>query len=101
MNKERMFPVLLSSEEKKKFPDCPEEIPWDRIAAHESQAKKNHFQTLEGLAERGGLSPAEVMCILHDHDYIPEIKPEQSIMWLYGFMGIVPFSDISSKKEGE
>ena len=90
MNKERMFPILLPEEWKRKFPNCPEEIPWALVALHEDQARRNHSQTLERLAQRGGLSPAEIMCILHNHDYIPEIKVEHAIMWLHGFMGILP-----------
>jgi hypothetical protein len=91
MTKERMFPILLSAEQKKEFPNCPKEISWNLIASHEVQARRNHFQTLEELAERGGLSPAELMCVIHDHDFIPEIKSEHSVMWLLGFMGIPPF----------
>lgn len=94
MTKERMFPILLSSEEKRKFPDCPKEIPWNLIAPHENQARKNHFQSLERLAERGGLSPEELWCVFKDHDYVPGIKTEDAIMWLHGFiclkLGILP-----------
>ena len=30
-------------------------IPWSVIAPHEAQCQKNHGQSLERLAERGGL----------------------------------------------
>lgn len=39
-------------------------IPWAMIAPHEAQARKNHDQTLERLAQRGGLSPAEALCVM-------------------------------------
>lgn len=40
-------------------------IPWSLIAPHEAQAVKNHGgQTLQRLAERGGLSPCEALCAI-------------------------------------
>ena len=39
-------------------------IPWAMIAPHERQALRNHDQTLKRLAERGGLSPREAVCVL-------------------------------------
>lgn len=39
-------------------------IPWRMIMPHEAQAKSNHDQTLERLAERGGLSPGEALAVL-------------------------------------
>jgi hypothetical protein len=50
---------------------CPKRIPWERIAPHEAQALHNHDQTLERLAERGGLSPFEIMCAVEGHDLWP------------------------------
>lgn len=41
-------------------------IPWSLIAPHESQARANHGQTLERLAERGGLGSCEAVAILED-----------------------------------
>jgi len=41
-------------------------IPWRVIAPHEAQAQRNHDQSLERLAERGGLSPAEALLVLDD-----------------------------------
>ncbi len=43
-----------------------EPIPWDVIAPHEAQAQRNHYQSLERLAERGGLSVCEAVAILED-----------------------------------
>ncbi len=36
-------------------------IPWSLIAPHEGQALANHQQTLDRLAERGGLSACEAL----------------------------------------
>lgn len=43
---------------------CPRSVPWEFIAPHERQAINNHSQTLQRLDERGGLSPAEMMCVI-------------------------------------
>ncbi|MCD2164331.1 hypothetical protein [Comamonas koreensis] len=42
-------------------------LPWSMIAPHEKQAQANHGgQTLERLAERGGLSFCEAAAIMED-----------------------------------
>lgn len=41
-------------------------IPWAAIAPHERQAQRNHDQSLEELARRGGLDPAEAVAVLED-----------------------------------
>lgn len=43
-----------------------EYIPQEVLIPHEKQAIYNHSQTLERLAERGGLSWYEILCILQD-----------------------------------
>lgn len=40
------------------------EIPWDMIAPHDAQARSNHGQSLERLAQRGGLSACEALDII-------------------------------------
>lgn len=40
------------------------EIPWAFIAPHEAQALRNHGQTLNRLAERGGLAACEAIDII-------------------------------------
>ena len=40
------------------------EIPWDMIAPHEAQAQRNHGQSLERLAQRGGLGASEAIDIM-------------------------------------
>lgn len=61
MNDEKMFPILKTRPK--------EYIPWDIIAIHEKQALENHGQTLEKLAERGGLSWTETYFVLIDSKY--------------------------------
>lgn len=51
----RMFPIMRG-----------DDIPWSVIAPHESQALVNHNQSLERLAQRGGLAPFEAVCVIKD-----------------------------------
>lgn len=44
-------------------------LPWALIAPHEAQAQENHGQTLERLAERGGLDPVEAYAVLTDRHF--------------------------------
>lgn len=56
----RAFPIMLNDFKGKEY------IPFEVIEPHESQALKNHGQTLERLAERGGLSYDEALLVLTD-----------------------------------
>ena len=58
---ENKFPILGSKPK--------EYIPLDIIKLHENQAIRNHSQTLERLAERGGLGWIEALCVLEDREY--------------------------------
>jgi hypothetical protein len=59
------FPILLSWEEKRDHPDFPRSVPWSFVAPHAEQAERNHCgQTLERLAERGGLDPSEMVAVV-------------------------------------
>lgn len=76
MNEIRMFPIMANRYNRKEPWDAPIEIPWGMISPCESRAKMNHSQSLERLAERGGLCPTEAMNVLGDrawnfgpHDY--------------------------------
>lgn len=61
MKEDNKFPILKSNPK--------EYIPWDIIIKHERQALKNHGQTIQRLAERGGLSWSEAYSVLTDDDY--------------------------------
>ena len=62
---ERLFPIM----------DGPA-IPWSAIAPYESRAKKNHGQSLQRLAERGGLSCGEALAVLEDRPWTPQSGAE-------------------------
>ena len=55
---ERRFPVLDPP------PSCPSRVPWSMLAPYEGAALTNHDQTLERLAERGGLGASEMVAVL-------------------------------------
>lgn len=62
----RQFPIqLVGGGWSRKYSS----IPWEVIQPHEEQALKNHRQTLERLAERGGLDYTEAYAVLNDKDY--------------------------------
>ena len=45
-------------------------LPWAMVAPHAATAMQNHGgQTLERLAQRGGLCPLEMVAVLEDADY--------------------------------
>lgn len=64
MTTPKRFPILI---DRLGTPGpCPSSIPWEAIAPYEGQAKQNHGgQSLERLAERGGLSPTEAYLVMH------------------------------------
>jgi len=49
--------------------EIPQYIPWQIIAPHAAQARKNHSQSLKELNSRGGLSPQELLAVLNDTPY--------------------------------
>lgn len=44
-------------------------IDWELVADHGQQAWRNHSQTVERLAQRGGLSWCELHAVLHNRDW--------------------------------
>ena len=62
----RRFPVLGHAQSS--FPLAS--VPWEFIAPHEAQARRNHDQTLQRLAERGGLSVKEMLAVLIGQHWI-------------------------------
>lgn len=61
-----MWPLLRVTEEVYERLGCPRTIPWEVIAPHEAQAKKNHNQDLNTLARRHGMTPQELVAVLTD-----------------------------------
>jgi hypothetical protein len=64
----KRFPVSLG-DQRSIWRDAPDSIPWEAISAHESQARANHGQSLDALAQRGGLSPYELLAVLFDQPF--------------------------------
>ena len=65
LEERRIFPIMHG----RNSLSGPRGIPWALIAPQEAQAKENHGQSLERLASRGGLSPAEAVAVLEGHGY--------------------------------
>src|SRR5687767_7547140 len=63
---EPAFPVLLGFGKEARDYKGPRSVPWSLLLPYESRAIRNHDQSLRRLAERGGLSPCEMVCILED-----------------------------------
>jgi hypothetical protein len=80
----RRFPVLnqqscLPRERKA----MPQSVPWAFAETFREQAKENHYQTLERLAERGGLSPEEMYCAAHGLRVgRAQVDEQKAIDWL-------------------
>lgn len=74
---DRKFPILFAYREREEIallrkrgsPYLVVCLPWDMLAPHERQAINNHGQTLERLADRGGLDVGEALAILEDRPY--------------------------------
>ena len=62
----RTFPVMLDWHDRKKLSTVafPTSVPWGFIEQYERAAKQIHTQTIERLAERGGLTPCEMMAVI-------------------------------------
>ena len=59
------------------------EIPFDMIAPHEAQAQSNHGQSLERLAQRGGLAACEALDIIEGRRWgsaMPCVANEQYLI---------------------
>jgi len=86
----RRFPILTSYADRRKYPDWPVSIPWRLVAPHEKQALHNHQQTLERLAERGGLDVLELLAVLTDRDWpaVANIDPDQAVTEIMALGGI-------------
>ncbi len=48
----------------RQYKNYPRSFPWTMIEPHRKQVESNHNQTLERLAERGGLSPTELLAAI-------------------------------------
>lgn len=70
----KLFPILRSYEERRKFPEVPDSLPWEFLEPHERQALRNHGgQTLARLAERGGLGVCEALAVVEGRAWSPMV----------------------------
>ncbi len=67
---ERMFPLMAV----KGFDGAPRGVPFRLVDAHAIRCLRNHDQSPQRLAERGGLSPAELLAVLTDQHWKETIK---------------------------
>lgn len=75
---QRRFPILDAPA------GCPKSVPWSLVEPHAAQAASNHGgQTLERLAERGGLCPSELYAVVHDQRWRSGLRPRAE-EWLRG-----------------
>ena len=67
------FPILRNYRHGPEWTTQPRRtsVPWALLAPHERQAMRNHSQSLERLADRGGLGPDEMLAILHGEAWKP------------------------------
>lgn len=69
---ERRFPILGGRGR------TGEDIPWAALEPHREQAMRNHGQTLERLAERGGLGWSEALAVIEDRLWKNEMREEEA-----------------------
>lgn len=77
------MPIHSAREYQERFVWCPLEIPMDFL--NEEWAQKNHSQSLERLAERGGLDPTEVMANI-DRRSLKKMDIAEALKQLQNFM---------------
>jgi hypothetical protein len=80
----KTFPILSWSI--RNLPDSPKSVPWSFMEGHAEQAMENHSQTLERLAERGGLSPLEMYLVVSNKSWSERDfeTNEAALSWLIG-----------------
>lgn len=67
---DRVFPILYATQKKRQMPrHWPASVPWALVERCRERAWNNHSQTIERLAERGGLCPQEMCAVLADRPW--------------------------------
>lgn len=83
-----VMPIMLNRDDRAQYPNAPRCIPM--FLLNEEQAQKNHLQTLQRLAERGGLAPDEAIAIMDRRKFIP-IPTKTALEILNGRISAVSF----------
>lgn len=83
----RTFPILDDHRRNRERDTCGTEVrslPWSIVEPIRERALRFHSQTLECLAERGGLSPFELHCHLNGLDpfRVTQPAPDDLRAWL-------------------
>lgn len=75
------FPVLGSP---RRFKDCPKTVPWCWVESFAAQLQRNHSQTVQRLAERGGLNACELWLASRGLGLFEEPKVSEAVAveWL-------------------
>ena len=89
------YPVLQGQTDEarnayEKRTEYPRTVPWELVRDHDKQAQSNHSQTLERLAQRGGLSPLELWCVVNDMKWHQkgDMTEAKAIEWLRTVKGV-------------
>ncbi len=82
------FPVIVGQSRlpREVLAAWPRSVPWSFAETFRDQAQSNHQQTLERLAERGGLAPDEMWLAAHGHNLRVRIDQEYAGEWLIAEM---------------
>jgi hypothetical protein len=85
----KTFPVLNQQHcRPSEMKVMPRHVPWSFVETFRQQAEQNHGQTLEGLAECGGLAPEEMWLAAHGHGlFRVKIDEQVAIDWLVATSG--------------
>jgi hypothetical protein len=75
------FPVLNPKEGE------PTSVPWGMVEPHRSRAMQNHFQPLERLYARGGLSIGELARLITDKEGNAELSDEYALKIVRAHIG--------------
>jgi hypothetical protein len=60
----KRFPIMNEG-----YPECPSSIPWFVADRYDRQIQRNHGQSLDALALRGGMDPSELYFAVQSKQY--------------------------------
>jgi hypothetical protein len=66
-----MFPIMMDENKWETLNDdqLPRRVPMEFMAQFRVRIMKTHDQTIERLAERGGMHPTEICAAMYDKDF--------------------------------
>lgn len=75
----RLFPILYDRRDRSSDMFIVANIPREMLAPHEAQAQRNHSQSLQRLADRGGLSACEALAVLENREWRPDAEANRKL----------------------